>query len=187
MKARKGEECPCGLNWTRKGYRTASFLLTRGRTDSESRKTGGARVVPSYSRTRTPVSRGVDCICYPLPLAGPRVPSSTAPPAASPRDLFPGRGLRGASDAAPDRKSSQEAELESPVECPPCCPLPPAACVVGANCGHSNVSGGARNSNSISSPTPPLPAGPNTFAKRSSGLDPKWCCEIRGGCRDDDP
>ncbi|KAH9957005.1 hypothetical protein BC827DRAFT_726668 [Russula dissimulans] len=186
MKARKGEECPCCLDWTQKGYRSASFLLTRERTDSESCSNGGARVTrggSTYTRTRT----GGGCICYPLPLAGPRVPSSPAPPAASPRDLFPGRGLRGASGAAPDRKSSQEVELESPVECPPCCPLPPAACVVGANCGHSNVSGGARKSNSISSPTPPLPAGPNTFAKRSSGFGPKWCCEIRGGCRDEDP
>jgi hypothetical protein len=63
-------------------------------------------------------------------------------------------------------------------ECP-CCLLPPA-CVVGANCGHSNVSGGARKSNSGSRPAPLPPAGPNTFANRSSVLGPKWGYVICG-------
>ncbi len=130
--------------------------------------------------------------CYPC-LLPPVCPSLVSPaPAASPRDLFPIRGLRGASDA--DKKSSQDDEPESPPapeatgepECP-CCPFPPAAaCVTGANCGHSNVSaGGARKSNSGSRPTPLPPAGPNTFANRSSVLGPKWGCVIRGGCRGD--
>jgi hypothetical protein len=134
--------------------------------------------------------------CYPprLPPAASRAYPSPASEAASPRDLFPVRGLRGALGAAPDKKSSQDDEPESPpapeatgeAECP-CCPCPPAAaCVAGANCGHSNVSGGgARKSNSGSRPTPLPPAGPNTFANRSSVLGPKWGCVIRGGCRGD--
>ena len=66
-------------------------------------------------------------------------------------------------------------------------PAPPA-CVVGPNCGQSNVSGGARKSNSGSRPTPLPPAGPNTLAKSSSALSPKWGCVIRGGwCRGEDP
>jgi hypothetical protein len=128
--------------------------------------------------------------CYPLPPVASRACPSPVSPGASPRDLFPVRGLRGASDVAPDKKSSQD-EPESPPapgepECP-CCPFPPAAaCVAGANCGHTNVSGGgARKSNSGSGPTPLPPAGPNTFANRSSVLGPKWGCVIRGGCRGD--
>jgi len=112
--------------------------------------------------------------CYPLlfPPAASRACPSPVSPGASPRDLFPGRGLHGASDVAPDKKSSQD-EPESPPapeatgepECP-CCPFPPAAaCVADA------------------SPLPP--AGPNTFANRSSVFGPKWGCVIRGGCRGD--
>ena len=139
---------------------------------------------------------GRESACYPLllPPTASRVCPSPVSPGASPRDLFPVRGLRGASDAAPDKKSSQDDEPESPPapeatgepECP-CCTFPPdATCVAGANCGHSNVSGGgARKLNSGSRPTPLPPAGPNTFANRSSVLGPKWGCVIRGGCRGD--
>jgi hypothetical protein len=162
---------------TRVKTHALQYLITRGRGSggSEEGEEGGA--------------------CYPLPFPPPasRACPSPVSPGASPRDLFPVRGLRGASDVAPDKKSSQD-EPESPTapeatgepECP-CCSFPPAAaCVAGANCGHSNVSGGgARKSNSGSEPTPLPPAGPNTFANRSSVLGPKWGCVIRGGCRGD--
>lgn len=140
--------------------------------------------------------RGSGGMRYPplLPPAVSRACSSPVSPAGSPRDLFPVRGLRGASGAAPDKKSSHDDEPGSPTapeatgeaECP-CCPAPPAAaCVAGANCGHSNISGGgARKSNSGSGPTPLPPAGPNTFANRSSVLGPKCGSVIRGGCRGD--